>query len=58
MTNALRVGFIGLGNVALAHLEGYRQLDQITVVADNLGYGDRFIPRLIDVMMKINGVKN
>lgn len=33
MTNALRVGFIGLGNVALAHLEGYRQLDQITVVA-------------------------
>jgi 3-hydroxyisobutyrate dehydrogenase-like beta-hydroxyacid dehydrogenase len=30
---------------------------QITVMADNMGYGDRFIPRLIDVMMQINGVK-
>jgi predicted dehydrogenase len=29
----LRVGLIGLGNVALAHLEGYRGLDQIQVVA-------------------------
>jgi predicted dehydrogenase len=29
----LRVGLIGLGNVALAHLEGYRSLDQITVIA-------------------------
>ena len=28
---------------------------QITVVAENLGYGERFVPRLIDVMMKING---
>ena len=30
---------------------------QITVIADNLGYGDRFIPRLVDVMMQINGLK-
>ena len=30
---------------------------QITVMADNLGYGDRFVPRLIDVMMKVNGMK-
>lgn len=30
---------------------------QITVMADNLGYGERFIPRLIDVMMKVNGLK-
>ncbi len=34
MSNSpLRVGLIGLGNVALAHLEGYRGLDQIRVVA-------------------------
>ena len=31
---------------------------QITVMADNLGYGERFVPRLIDVMMKVNGLKN
>ena len=30
---------------------------QITVMADNMGYGDRFIPRLIDVLMAVNGVK-
>lgn len=29
---------------------------QITVMADNMGYGERFIPRLIDVLMKVNGV--
>ncbi|MEO8448316.1 MAG: Gfo/Idh/MocA family oxidoreductase [Gemmatimonadota bacterium] len=29
----LRVGLIGLGNVAVAHLEGYRRLTQIKVVA-------------------------
>ncbi len=29
---------------------------QITVMADNLGYGERFVPRLIDVMMKVNAV--
>ena len=29
---------------------------QITVMADNLGYGERFVPRLIDVMMKVNGL--
>jgi 3-hydroxyisobutyrate dehydrogenase-like beta-hydroxyacid dehydrogenase len=28
---------------------------QTFVVADNLGYGDRYIPRLIDVMMRLNG---
>lgn len=33
MTTPLRVGLIGLGNVALAHLEGYRALDQIKIVA-------------------------
>ncbi|MCB1377058.1 MAG: NAD(P)-dependent oxidoreductase [Alphaproteobacteria bacterium] len=30
---------------------------QITVMADNFGYADRFVPRLIDVMLKINGIK-
>lgn len=30
---------------------------QITVMADNMGYGERFIPRLIDVLMSVNGVK-
>jgi len=30
---------------------------QMTVMADNMGYGDRFIPRLIDVLMQVNGVK-
>ena len=30
---------------------------QITVMADNMGYGDRFIPRLIDVLQKVNGLK-
>ena len=31
---------------------------QITVMADNLGYGDRFVPRLIDVLMKVNGLND
>ncbi len=30
---------------------------QTFVVADNLGYGDRYVPRLIDVMHKLNGIK-
>ena len=30
---------------------------QITVMADNMGYGERFVPRLIDVMMTVNGIK-
>lgn len=30
---------------------------QITVMADNMGYGERFIPRLVDVLMKVNGVE-
>ena len=29
---------------------------QLTVMADNLGYGERFVPRLIDVLMKVNGL--
>jgi 3-hydroxyisobutyrate dehydrogenase-like beta-hydroxyacid dehydrogenase len=31
---------------------------QITVMADNLGYGERFVPRLIDVLMKVNGLRS
>jgi 3-hydroxyisobutyrate dehydrogenase-like beta-hydroxyacid dehydrogenase len=31
---------------------------QLTVLADNLGYGERFVPRLIDVLMKVNGIKS
>ena len=31
---------------------------QMTVMADNMGYGERFLPRLIDVLMKVNGVKS
>ncbi len=30
---------------------------QLFVMAENLGYGDRFIPRMIDVFQKINGMK-
>jgi predicted dehydrogenase len=30
---ALRVGLVGLGGVAIAHLEGYRQLDDVRVIA-------------------------
>ena len=29
---------------------------QMTVMADNLGYGERFLPRLIDVMKRVNGL--
>ena len=29
---------------------------QITVMADNLGYGERFIPRLIDVLMQVAAI--
>jgi 3-hydroxyisobutyrate dehydrogenase-like beta-hydroxyacid dehydrogenase len=28
---------------------------QTLVVADNMGYGERYVPRLIDVMLKLNG---
>ena len=31
---------------------------QLTVMADNLGYGERYVPRLVDVLMKVNGLKN
>ena len=30
---------------------------QLFVMAENMGYGDRFIPRMIDVFQKINGLK-
>jgi 3-hydroxyisobutyrate dehydrogenase-like beta-hydroxyacid dehydrogenase len=30
---------------------------QTFVVADNMGYGERYVPRLIDVMAKLNGLK-
>lgn len=30
---------------------------QLFVMAENMGFGDRFIPRLIDVFQKINGLK-
>jgi 3-hydroxyisobutyrate dehydrogenase-like beta-hydroxyacid dehydrogenase len=32
------------------------QVHQLLVLADNMGYGDRYIPRMIDVMMAMNGV--
>ena len=30
---------------------------QLYVMADNLGFGERFVPRLIDVMMQVNGMR-
>ena len=30
---------------------------QMLVMADNMGYADRYIPRLIDVLMQVNGQK-
>jgi hypothetical protein len=33
------------------------QVHQTLVVADTMGYGERYVPRLIDVMMKIAGLK-
>ncbi len=33
------------------------QVHQLLVMADNMGYGERFIPRLIDAMMQANGLK-
>jgi 3-hydroxyisobutyrate dehydrogenase-like beta-hydroxyacid dehydrogenase len=30
---------------------------QLFVMAENMGFGDRFIPRMIDVFQKINGLK-
>ncbi len=30
---------------------------QLYVMAENMGFGDRFIPRMIDVFQKINGLK-
>ena len=30
---------------------------QMLVMADNMGYGERYVPRLIDVLMKANGMK-
>lgn len=33
------------------------QVHQTYVLADSMGYGDRFVPRLIDMMMKLAGLK-
>ena len=33
------------------------QVHQLFVLADNMGYGERYVPRMIDVMMQMNGVK-
>jgi 3-hydroxyisobutyrate dehydrogenase-like beta-hydroxyacid dehydrogenase len=33
------------------------QVHQLFVLADNMGYGARYLPRMIDVMMQMNGVK-
>ncbi len=33
------------------------QVHQLLVLAENQGYGERYIPRLIDAMMALNGVK-
>jgi 3-hydroxyisobutyrate dehydrogenase-like beta-hydroxyacid dehydrogenase len=32
------------------------QVHQLYVLADNMGYGERFVPRMIDLMMEMNGV--
>lgn len=32
------------------------QVHQLYVLADNMGYGERFVPRMIDVMMTLNAV--
>ncbi len=33
------------------------QVHQLYVLAENMGYGERFVPRMIDMMMELNGVK-
>jgi 3-hydroxyisobutyrate dehydrogenase-like beta-hydroxyacid dehydrogenase len=33
------------------------QVHQTYVLADSMGYGERFVPRLIDMMMKLAGIK-
>lgn len=30
---------------------------QLYVMADNLGFGERFVPRMIDVIMQVNGIQ-
>jgi 3-hydroxyisobutyrate dehydrogenase-like beta-hydroxyacid dehydrogenase len=32
------------------------QVHQLYVLADNMGYGDRYVPRMIDMMMQMNGI--
>jgi 3-hydroxyisobutyrate dehydrogenase-like beta-hydroxyacid dehydrogenase len=32
------------------------QVHQLFVLADNRGYGERYVPRMVDMMMEINGV--
>jgi 3-hydroxyisobutyrate dehydrogenase-like beta-hydroxyacid dehydrogenase len=33
------------------------QVHQLFVLAENMGFGDRYIPRMIDAMMQMNGVE-
>jgi 3-hydroxyisobutyrate dehydrogenase-like beta-hydroxyacid dehydrogenase len=33
------------------------QVHQLFLLAQNMGYGDRYIPRMIDMMMEMNGLK-
>jgi 3-hydroxyisobutyrate dehydrogenase-like beta-hydroxyacid dehydrogenase len=33
------------------------QVHQTYVLAETLGYGDRYVPRIIDMMMKLAGMK-
>jgi 3-hydroxyisobutyrate dehydrogenase-like beta-hydroxyacid dehydrogenase len=33
------------------------QVHQLFVLAENMGHGDRYIPRMIDVMMAMNGIR-
>jgi 3-hydroxyisobutyrate dehydrogenase-like beta-hydroxyacid dehydrogenase len=33
------------------------QVHQLYVLAENRGYGERYVPRMIDMMMEMNGVK-
>ncbi len=34
------------------------QVHQLYVLAENMGYAERFVPRMVDVMMEMNGIKS
>ncbi len=34
------------------------QVHQLYVLADNMGYAERYVPRMVDLMMEMNGVKS